>query len=129
MINQFLVPMRSHVYLVFVAIPTYAFQIRSLAMSLRAAIPKLTRKETSLLPSCLEWDSNVYMYIVHVYVHPTQGSFEKAKAILGVHLCLCLLVVHVYILCASGDWLTSRPKGCLQPRELWFFDILMVLYI
>ena len=26
---------------------------------------------------------------------------------------------------ASGDWLTSRPKGCLQPRELWFFDILM----
>ena len=27
--------------------------------------------------------------------------------------------------CASGDWLTSRPKGCSQPRELWFFDILM----
>ena len=25
--------------------------------------------------------------------------------------------------CASGDWLTSRPKGCSQPRELWFFDI------
>ena len=20
---------------------------------------------------------------------------------------------------------TSRPKGCSQPRELWFFDILM----
>ena len=29
--------------------------------------------------------------------------------------------------CASGNWLTSRPKGCLQPRELWFFDILMYL--
>ena len=27
--------------------------------------------------------------------------------------------------CAMGDWLTSRPKGCSQPRELWFFDILM----
>ena len=31
--------------------------------------------------------------------------------------------VHV-----SGDWLTSRPKGCSQPRELWFFDILMYIY-
>ena len=26
-------------------------------------------------------------------------------------------------------WLTSRPKGCLQPRELWFFDILMYMYV
>ena len=27
--------------------------------------------------------------------------------------------VHVHVR------LTSRPKGCSQPRELWFFDILM----
>ena len=33
--------------------------------------------------------------------------------------------VNMYMSCTSGDWLTSRPKGCLQPRELWFFDILM----
>ena len=31
--------------------------------------------------------------------------------------------------CASGDWLTSRPKGCSQPRELWFFDMYMYMYI
>ena len=31
--------------------------------------------------------------------------------------------------CASGDWLTSRPKGCSQPRELWFFDILMYIHV
>ena len=31
--------------------------------------------------------------------------------------------------CASGDWLTSRPKGCSQPRQLWFFDILMYIIV
>ena len=31
--------------------------------------------------------------------------------------------------CAAGDWLTSRPKGCSRPRELWFFDILMYIYM
>ena len=25
--------------------------------------------------------------------------------------------------CAISDWLTSRPGGCSQPRELWFTDI------
>ena len=31
--------------------------------------------------------------------------------------------------CAMSDWLTSRPGGCLQPRELWFTDFLMYMYI
>ena len=25
--------------------------------------------------------------------------------------------------CALGDWLTSRPEGCSQPKESWFADI------
>ena len=25
--------------------------------------------------------------------------------------------------CALSDWLTSRPGGCSQPRELWFSGI------
>ena len=57
-----------------------------------------------------------------------------------LYLCTCRVVVSgagrttcsetgmfrscVHASCASGDWLTSRPKGCSQPRELWFFDIL-----
>ena len=36
--------------------------------------------------------------------------------------------MYMYMYCASGDWLTSRPKGCSQPRELWFFDILMYMH-
>ena len=28
-----------------------------------------------------------------------------------------------------SDWLTSRPGGCSQTRELWFTDILMYIYI
>ena len=31
--------------------------------------------------------------------------------------------------CATDDWLTSRPMGCSQPRESWFFDILMYIQI
>ena len=31
--------------------------------------------------------------------------------------------------CALSDWLTSRPGGCSQPRELWFSDILMSVYM
>ena len=31
--------------------------------------------------------------------------------------------------CASGDLLTSSPKGCSQPKELWFFDILMYIHV
>ena len=27
--------------------------------------------------------------------------------------------------CTLGDCLISRPKDCLQSRELWFFDIIM----
>jgi hypothetical protein len=30
--------------------------------------------------------------------------------------------------CALGDCSTSRPKGCSQPRELWFVDILICKY-
>ena len=26
----------------------------------------------------------------------------------------------IHVSCASGDCLTSRSKGCSQPRELWF---------
>ena len=38
----------------------------------------------------------------------------------------CVIVSCTYVCtCASGDWLISRPKGCSQPRELLFFDILM----
>ena len=37
-----------------------------------------------------------------------------------------LVNVHVH---ALGDCLTSRPKGCSQPRELWFVDIFMYMYI
>ena len=41
-----------------------------------------------------------------------------------MHACMhAITTSHTY--CTSGDWLTSRPKGCSQPRELWFFDILM----
>ena len=28
--------------------------------------------------------------------------------------------------CALNDWLTSRPGGCWQPRELWFSDTVCV---
>ena len=37
------------------------------------------------------------------------------------------MYVHVqYMCCALGDCLTSRPKGRLRPRELWFTtDLLM----
>ena len=38
----------------------------------------------------------------------------------------CDMVLYTYM-CASGDWLTSRPKGCSQPRELWFFDVASLL--
>ena len=31
--------------------------------------------------------------------------------------------------CAVSDWLTSRPGGCSQPRELWFSDIFMYMYM
>ena len=31
--------------------------------------------------------------------------------------------------CALSDWLTSRPGGCSQPRELSFSDILIYMYI
>ena len=31
--------------------------------------------------------------------------------------------------CTMSDWLTSRPGGCLQPRELWFTDILMHVHV
>ena len=32
-----------------------------------------------------------------------------------VHVLYSHIVIHVL-----GDCLTSRPEGCLQPRELWF---------
>ena len=38
------------------------------------------------------------------------------------------MYIHVHVH-TYGDWLTFRPKGCSQPRELWFFDILMYMYI
>ena len=48
--------------------------------------------------------SNIHVHIhVHVHVH------------IHVHV-----HVHVYVLYILGDCLTSRPKGHLRPRELWF---------
>ena len=46
-----------------------------------------------------------------------------------VQTCIIIIILWCKCTCASGDWLTSRPKGCSQPRELWFFDILMYMYI
>ena len=68
-----------------------------------------------------------------------RGRGRKAASVLllgDVHVHVTLLVAPVQLMrpgigrnasCASGDWLTSRPKGCSQPRELWFFDILMYI--
>ena len=66
-----------------------------------------------------------------------RGRGRKAASVLllgDVHVTLPVAPVQLMrpgigrnASCASGDWLTSRPKGCSQPRELWFFDILMYI--
>ena len=40
---------------------------------------------------------------------------------------LILVSMYRYTSCALSDWLTCRPEGCSQPRELWFSDILISL--
>ena len=52
------------------------------------------------------YSCNVYMGAYTVHVHTC----------IPVHVC----TVHVHASCASGDCLTSRPKGRSRPRELWF---------
>ena len=44
----------------------------------------------------------------------------------NVHVCNTANI-HCNLQCS--DWLTSRPGGCLQPRELCFTDILLYMYI
>ena len=66
---------------------------------------------------------------------PIQRGLQEA-----VRLLLYALHVHVVLVssvacivhgigqnasCAVGDCLTSRPKGCLRPRELWLLGLFM----
>ena len=61
-----------------------------------------------------------------------EGEREGERGVIVCNVILRTRCMHYSIgqntSCASDDWLTSRPKGCSQPRELWFFDILMYMY-
>ena len=61
--------------------------------------------------------------ILYIHVHVPVGTMY---VFLLVRI-LILVSMYRYMSCALSDWLTCRPEGCSQPRELWFSDILISL--
>ena len=74
----------------------------------------------------------MYMYIhVHIFL---RFVFYTVHVYVRVHVVPTLPVTPAQLMrpgigqnvsCTMSDWLTSRPDGCSQPRELWFSHILM----